>query len=217
MKTMLLIPALLALALGGCTSALSPDRAASVNLQKNGFALATWEQDASPAKVVGIRVEAPLRPVDRPERPLLDPWISSKRRLWLVALPAGRYQVSEWYMAGALDNAAAPSQRFEFEVRPGEVTYLGNFDLAVEMRGKPGHRRATRAWMLLDDQYGKAAGEFEKQYPVLAAMPVRDAAPQRFVWDQWPRASYHAWSPGPSVYDYNPWGIALPAVNPLWP
>ncbi|HTL68044.1 MAG TPA: hypothetical protein VL200_10310 [Lacunisphaera sp.] len=216
MKTTSLLIPLLALLVSGCTSALSPERATQVDRGHKGFVLATWEHGTPLYRGGAVHAEVPLQPANRPRARLFDPGISNQQPLSLLALPPGRYRISEWYMWGAVDNAAVPRQRYEFVVRPGEITYLGNFDLVTD-NAAPGIIVRGATVLVLDDHYEKAVTDFARQFPALASLPVRNGAPAReFALMSVPAEDSRVDS-FTAYVTVNPWGISLPQNNPLWP
>jgi len=170
-----------ALLLAGCSTAVSPAKSAKIDPQKTGLVLATLTrtgpQDA--------RVEFTLRRVDGRQGAFTNLAIDATRELSLIEVPVGRYQIAGW-LATEGATIAGPgtepaTKPVEFEVRPGEITYLGHLQVAVNWMHNPIHSSSiyVRARPVLEDRSAKTIEAFRQQYPALAAMPVRNVAPQR--------------------------------------
>jgi hypothetical protein len=178
MKTTYLLLALPALFLVGCSTAVSPKEAARIDPQKTGLVLATIYQ----AGEKDTWLDFTLHSLDGHDSSFLYPSIKPTQGLWLVEVPAGRYQLENWVIAErwTITEGPDPSEagqswitpRVEFEVKPGEITYLGHFEV-------PDHR--SQRPILLVDWHKKGIALFRQRYPALADMPVRLVAPEQIA------------------------------------
>jgi hypothetical protein len=189
MKTTSLFTAVLALLIAGCTTTLSPSGAANLDLAKTGVVLVTWVPGTSVAEKENRAYgEVHLRQVSGEGGERLDRVVKSTELMSLIELPPGRYRVGEfrmsvpsWKYDGMLGHQKQGNV-FEFEVRPGEVTYLGNFHPVIDLRTHT-DRFSFSASLFLEDQYGKTVGVFGQEYPALSSARIRDAAPKLIGWD----------------------------------
>ena len=177
------------LLLAGCSTAVSPNSAAKLNLSKTGLVLVTWEP-RDLASETGKYLEVRLERIPGEAGRMDDRVIRNTRPVSLIELPPGRYRAAEYWLVddwaihwGPLGPGKA-ADVFEFEVRTAEVTYLGNFHTVIEAHapGQTDHI-AYRMALCLQDLSGAAVAAFRQEYPALATAPVRDAAPQLLAWN----------------------------------
>lgn len=189
MKTSSLFPGVLAMLVAGCTTTLSPTDAAKLDLAKTGLVLVTWVPGNSVAekenKAYG---EVHLRRVSGEGKEQQDRVIKSTQLISLIELSPGRYRVNEFLMSvptlkysGILGHQEEGNV-FEFEVRPGEITYLGNFHPVIDIRTRT-DRFTFSVSLFLEDQYAKTTAVFAQEYPALSDARIRDAAPKLIGWD----------------------------------
>lgn len=184
MKTISGILILVALAISGCSTAVSPQKATRIDVAKTGLILATLER-TGPGDTKYASIEFPFRPVDGRENPFKNPAVSSSKKLWLVEVPPGRYRIADWYLAAGSPRVEIAEQPFEFEVRPGQVTYIGRLEVAVvTMYNDVGIQMSSWVQPVLENHYARAVAEFRRQYPALDSVPVFNAAPaELFAWN----------------------------------
>ncbi len=176
-----LLASVAALLLAGCSTAVTPEKSAQIDPAKTGLVLATVAESG----VENSWAQFTLRSVDGHDRALHSPAINTTQKLWLVEVPPGRYRIADWTVSGVLP-AAGPAirnaaQELEFEVRPGEVTYLGQFVIAGDLVKDASGQHRTFVWSrpVLEDRAKEANEAFKRQYPALADVPVRSVAPER--------------------------------------
>lgn len=172
------------LVFAGCITAVSPEKASTVNLQQTGLVLATLARRGDADDVKNVTVEFYLRPVEGRGNLLKDLVINTSRELWLIEVPFGRYRISDWFLSGGTLRDERAKQGFEFDVLPGQVTYIGHFDVAVDrVRNTFGLRVIPQAVPVITDDYNNAVAAFQRQFPALSKAAVRNAAPPRFSWE----------------------------------
>jgi hypothetical protein len=183
MKTLATILIVISSFLVGCTTAVTPEKAANVDLQKTGLVLATISRSGEAEDVKKVLIEFYLRPYDGEGNPLKELVINSWEPMWLIEVPLGRYEITDWFLSAGTMRRESAEKGFEFEVRPGQITYIGHFDVAVA-RAKNffGLRVIPEAIPALRDDYERTLVAFRKQYPALADKKVHNVAPQRFIW-----------------------------------
>ena len=199
MKTLPLLAAACASVLAGCNSAtVSPHDAATLDLSKTGLVLVTWEPgDSIFERRNAATTEVFLKPLSGggSEREALA--IKSTQPVSLVELSPGRYQLSDFILnAGGITVRGPLDQKkerslFEFEVRPGEVTYLGNFHPVLTTPRQDAFFPSHGA-LYLQDWSAQTLAVFRRQYPTLSNARIRDAAPPILAWDLLPPADEHA-------------------------
>jgi hypothetical protein len=171
------------LLLTGCITAVSPEKAAAVDLQKSGLVLATIARRGTADDAAKVTVEFYLRPVDGRGSVLKDNVVNSYREMWLLEIPFGRYKIEDWYMAAGTERRASAPHPFEFEVRPGEVTYIGHFEVEVaRFPNTFGLRVIPAATPSLVDRSTEDEAAFRAAFPQLKSVPLRNAAPRLFLW-----------------------------------
>ena len=99
----------------------------------------------------------------------------------VMAVPAGAYRLSAFRLEDSMSKRAWNSrQDFDkpFEVRPGEVTYLGEF-VGTGILSKPffGTRAVEKPYFLVTDQQARDMPLALKQKPEIQGLPVRSLAP----------------------------------------
>ena len=187
----------LVLLVAGCTTAVTPEKAASVNPEKTGLVLATWFRNGPAQDSRIIFVQAPLESLSGNGKLGTSLDIKSTNELSLVEVPPGKYRIKQWYVYGGLDYHNDPAESFEFEVRAGEITYVGNFDLIVVKSRTETNWAKLDMWLVADDRSEKASIEFQKVYPELSKLPIRNVAPnKRFVWNEAPVTTFATSPPG---------------------
>lgn len=189
MKTISAVLVLATLVLSGCSTAVSPQKSTSIDVQKTGLVLVTLIRTGSGDGPKNTSIEFPFRPLDRPENSFLDSFvdrgINSSKELWLVEVPAGRYQIADWSQAGYWPRTEIAERPYEFEVRSGQITYLGRLEAAVvTVRNKHGKRMYSFVQPVLEDHHERTIAIFRREYPAFASVPVFNAAPAKlFVWN----------------------------------
>ncbi len=217
MKTTSLLLILPALILAGCSTAVSPAKSARIDPQKTGLVLATMHGHGPKY----TWVEFMLHSLDGHDSSFHNMAIDSTQTLTLVEVPVGRYEIADWTVTSG-ERFTGPgtqtaTQPFVFEVRPGEITYLGHFEVPVKPTPvNSGYWNMLRGQPVLEDRYQKTVTEFRRQYPALAALPVHSVAPQRVALIPSPTGRYAYFGPdfswsGPLSY-YQP----MP-TGPKWP
>lgn len=98
-----------------------------------------------------------------------------------IALPAGAYRMVNFRLEESVAQRKWSSRKdFDkpFEVRPGEVTYLGEF-VGTGTLSKPflGVRAIEKPYFLVSDRRERDMAFAEKDKPELKGMPVRNLAP----------------------------------------
>lgn len=180
MKATCLTLVFLAVAMSGCSTAVSPEKSAKIDMQKTGLVLATLNWTATPEDSVRLKMEFLLQPVEHPDRMLTAPSITSEKNLWLVALPPGRYQLADWFNS-AYSGPKTALTPFYFEVKAGRVTYLGNLQVKVtSFKNQRGRVYGSIVRPTLENHFAAAVGDFHQQYPALASVPIDDVAPAKF-------------------------------------
>ena len=181
--------AVLTLTLAGCSTAVTPEKSARIDVQKTGLVLVTLIKTGPGSDPRNISIEFPFRPVDRTDNSFLDSFldrgINSSKELWLVKIPAGRYQIADWGLWCFDARHEFAGLPFEFEVRPGEVTYIGRLEVAV-VTEKNAQGQQMYEWVqpVLENHYTRTVAAFRQQYPALASVPVVNAAPVKlFAWN----------------------------------
>lgn len=108
--------------------------------------------------------------------------------LHLQALKPGKYRIDDWMMiAGAMIKVDA-DHPFEFEVRPGEVTYIGSFEIEVERsKNRFGMNVIPDAAPTIKDQFEEIRHQAIVQYPALKDLRISNQAP-----------AFHNWLPNAS-------------------
>lgn len=174
---------LLILLSAGCVTAISPEKAGNIDPAKTGLVLATLKTVGEAEDVKKVTIEFYVRPTEGRGSMLKDLVMDSSKDLWLIEVPPGHYQISDWFLNGGTLRRETAEQRFEFEVRSGEITYIGNFEVQVK-RGKNtfGLRVIPLAIPTLGDDYAGGMAAFRERYPALATTAVRNAAPAMFLW-----------------------------------
>jgi hypothetical protein len=207
MKTaclLLIVPVWL---ISGCSTAVSPEKSARINLQKTGLILATVDRSGAPQETKGTWLEVTLESVDGRDSVLKRLAINSTKELWLIEVPPGRYRLADWTMSRARSWRAGTAQNYEFEVQPGRITYLGHLDLKLRAaKHSVDQSFSTQAWIVLEDRSAKTLAAFRQQYPALAKVPVHDAAPRQFALI--PTEPTDAGWPNPitQTKDFDEWG-----------
>ncbi len=206
-----------ALWLAGCSTAVSPKQSAKIDPQKTGLVLASLNQTGSKTGWV----EFTLHRVDGSESSFHKLAISPNEKLTLIEVPLGHYEIAGWTVSNG-EQLTGPgtqpaTQPFEFDVRPGQITYLGHFEVVVRWLTYPDSASHiySRAWPVLEDRHAKEIGAFHQQYPALADVPVRSVAPQRVALVQVATGEY-AWFPD----KYLVWPQTSPEPmpdGPKWP
>lgn len=178
------IVALVLLFLAGCITEVSPEKANKLDLQKTGLVLATTEATGLAKDVKHVLYDFYIRPID-PDRRYSTYYVSSGKAMWLLEIPPGRYRIDDWFLGSGTSRAFSASTGFEFDVRPGEVTYIGHFKISVsQAKNMLGLRVIPQGQPVLENQYSKAEKLFRNSYPSLNATVVRDAAPREtFSWE----------------------------------
>jgi hypothetical protein len=169
--------------ISGCSTAVSPEKSATINLQKTGLVLATVDRSGTPEEAKGTWVNVTLESVDGRDSVLKNLAINNTKDLWLIEVPPGRYRLADWTISRARSwGAGTSAQDYVFEVQPGRITYLGHLDVRVRAAKYSSDRPfVVHAWLTLEDHSAETLAAFRQQYPVLAKMPVDNAAPRRFA------------------------------------
>ena len=193
MQTIPLFSAVSVLLLAGCATTISPNNAAKLNIARSGLVLVTWETGASnPGRTIIDYAEVRLQQVSGEGREMEKRVIKSTQPLSLIELRPGRYRIADFRLASGiliLDGPLGHQEAgnvFEFEVRPGEVTYLGNLHPFSESTILS-DRYIFRASLVLQDRCGSTVALFRQEYPALSTVRVRDAAPRLIAWDLLPK------------------------------
>lgn len=108
-------------------------------------------------------------------------WEGRTGAVTVLAVPAGAYRMSAFSLQDSMSNRRWSSrQDFDkpFEVRAGEVTYLGEF-VGTGILSKPflGNRAVEKPYFLVSDQQPRDLPIAEKQEPGIRGLPVRSLAP----------------------------------------
>ena len=181
MKATCLTLVLLAVAMSGCSTAVSPEKSTKIDPQKTGLVLATIGWTAAPEEIARRKVEFVLQLVEHPDRLLTAQSITSDKNLWLVALPPGRYRLADWYSSIHSSGPKSALAPFEFEVKSGSVTYVGNFQVKVtSLKDERGRIVGSIVRPTLENRYAAAVADFHQRYPALANVPIEDVAPEKF-------------------------------------
>ena len=182
MKTIYGILLLAVVVLAGCSSAVTPEKSARLEPRKTGLILATIDRSGAPEARNAIAVEFPIRRVDQPDSSFKNPNINSKQGVWLIEVPPGRYEIADWELQARYPRTELLRQGYQFEVRPGEVTYLGHIDVAVvAVLNEHGVRTASLVRPTLNDRCTSAVAAFREKYPALSDLAVNDVAPLQFA------------------------------------
>ena len=182
MKSIYLLSVLCVLVIAGCSTAVTPKNASSLNLNKNGLVLSSWQHSGGPAHGMDWQVEVPLYPTG--ERAQTIPVIKSSNELSLLEVPPGHYRIVDCQFLPMKMNQEGARAEFEFDVRPGEVTYLGCFAVAYETGVRVNDYLELKAQFVLEDRKAMDYGRFRESYPTLALVKMGNAAPKRFEWDE---------------------------------
>lgn len=176
---------MLLLLAGGCVTAVSPETAAKLNIKETGLVLATTESIGSEKDVKRVVFEFYVRPTD-PGRRLSVYYISSGKPMWLLEIPPGKYRIDDWFLGSGTARSVSAAEGFEFEVKPGEVTYIGHFKFSVHLaKNMLGMRVIPQGLPVLENSYEVALKQFRKDYPSLVDVAVRNSAPpQTFLWGE---------------------------------
>lgn len=185
MKTISGILILVALAISGCSTAVSPGKSSRIDVQKTGLVLVTLIKTGPDNDPKNVSIQFPFRPVDHSDSSFKKWEITSGKELWLVEVPPGRYQIADWTLWCFDPRTEIAEVPFEFEVRAGEVTYIGRLEAAiVTQKNKQGQQMYEWVQPVLENHYGRALAVFRQQYPALASVPVVNAAPIKlFAWN----------------------------------
>jgi hypothetical protein len=183
MRAFSAILALPILLFAGCITAVSPEKAASVDLAKTGLVLATLTRTGNADDVKRVLVEFYLRPTVGRGDFLKEPVINSTKDLWLIEVPLGHYRIADWFLGAGTMRRESAEQGFEFDVLPGEITYIGHFEVAVaRAKNTFGMRVIPQAAPALKDDYASTLVAFRERFPRLSSTVVRNAAPPQFSW-----------------------------------
>jgi hypothetical protein len=167
----------------GCITAVSPEKAASVDLNKTGLVLASLTRTGSPSDVKRVSVEFYLRPTVGHGDFLKELVINDSNDLWLIEVPLGRYRINDWLLAAGPVRRESAERGYEFDVLPGEITYIGHFEVAVtRAKNMLGMRVIPQAIPALKDDYASTLVAFRRRFPRLSSTVVRNAAPSQFSW-----------------------------------
>ncbi|HET7536584.1 MAG TPA: hypothetical protein VFJ90_09035 [Candidatus Didemnitutus sp.] len=217
MRTLFFALTLLALLSVGCSTAVSPDKAAHLNLEKTGLLLATVSRTNASDDLKYIDVELMLTPVNHADTAFKNASITGTEGPCLVEVPPGRYRFGNWQVAGGTAGADNIEHEFEFDVAPGQVTYIGHVEISVTGANVG---VGTKSWVnvrersVLRNRYDEAVAAFRQSYPTLAAIPIRNVAPRELTMVRSPAP------PAPYVaiqtkeYEY---GAPPPPTGPKWP
>ncbi len=183
MKPFTAILTLSVLLLTGCITAVNPETAASVDLTKTGLVLASMRLSGEADDVKKVAVEFYLRPLEGRGSFMKELVINSSRDLWLIEVPLGSYRIGDWFLGAGTMRRESGEHSFEFDVRPGEITYIGLFDVAVEREKNTfGLRVIPLASPVLRDDYIHTVSAFKEKFPSLSGTPIRNASPAKFDW-----------------------------------
>jgi hypothetical protein len=110
-------------------------------------------------------------------------WEERKGAVRVVQAPAGTYRLANFRLVHSASNqkwSAREDFSVAFEVRPNEVTYLGEF-LGTGVLGKAflGFRAIEKPYFLVSDQQARDIPLAQKEKPELAGIAVRSIAPMR--------------------------------------
>jgi hypothetical protein len=169
--------------LGGCVTAVSPEKAASVDLTKRGLVLASLTRNGEADDAKKVTVEFYLRPTAGSGDFLKELVINSSKDLWLIEVPLGHYRIADWFLSAGTMRRESAEQGFEFDVLPGQITYIGLFEVAVtRVKNAFGLRVIPQAVTTLKDDYANTMIAFRQKFPELSATVVRNVAPPKFTW-----------------------------------
>jgi hypothetical protein len=167
--------------LSGCSSGVTPEKSARIDPQKTGLVLVTIDRSGSP-DTEKATIEFPLRRVDQPDGSFTHADVSTRKGLWLVEVPPGRYEIAYWNVAARFGRSEFLQQKFEFDVRPGQVTYIGHLDVEVlPILNRQGERMNTQVRPTLESKLDESVADFHLHYPALANVPIENAAPKKFA------------------------------------
>jgi len=213
MKTTSLLLILPALIVAGCSTAVSPAKASRVDPQKTGLVLATMHGHGPQ----NTWAEFMLHSLDGRDSSFRNIAVDSTKALSLLEVPAGRYEIADWTVTGGAKitgpGTQTATQPFVFEVRPGEITYLGHFEVPVKPTPvNSGQGSMLRAQPILEDRSEKTVAEFRRQYPTLAQLPVHNVAPKRVALIPAPTGPYAYFA-----LDFSQMPSSSPASMPTGP
>jgi hypothetical protein len=141
------------------------------------------DRSGAPQETKDTWVDINLESVDGRDSVLKNLSINSTKELWLLEVPPGHYRFSEWTRSRARSwGAGRAAQGYEFEVHPGRITYVGHLDLKLRAAKHSGDQPlVVHAGLMLEDRSGQTIAAFRQLYPLLAKLPVDNAAPQQFA------------------------------------
>lgn len=115
-------------------------------------------------------VPQPLFPFEsRPD----DGLVEENGRIFACELPEGVYEIHEVRLLGSPAIVLVPSAPPQFEVRAGEVGYLGNLDVAFEVAPVSGVRSAIRGGTpSFRDRSARDLPLVRAQFPGLAGLEI---------------------------------------------
>jgi hypothetical protein len=153
------------------TTAVTPDKIASVDRSAKGFLLVSTDSG------VEYYVRSAKDGYAGPS------FINGLRPLWVLALEPGRYYIGDWYMAAGAQKRASGTQNYEFEVVAGEVTYIGHFVANFSTsKNLLGLNWIPHASPVVKDRGEIDVEEFKKAFPDLASLKIRFSVVDGFDW-----------------------------------
>ena len=162
-----------------CSTAITPQNAASANVRSYGVVVASVEQfsnhDYTKQNIKNMMLEFYVRSSNLVS---YEPFHSMNGQLKVFMLRPGAYSISDWWVSYFIaDRRFRTDNKFEFIVEPGTVTYIGAFETEVWLeRGTP-HAVPT-----MRDKRDRDMSQFAEEYPALASLPKQYAVIDGFSW-----------------------------------
>ena len=158
-------------------------KSATVNMAYMGEGLTIWEQLFIPTQISSrSRIDTTtgiglLRRSD---------FKDSYGRLLVLALPPGRYAIKYWHFTGDIDEESLYTRGgtpLEFDVVPGQVTYLGNLHAHMQVGKISGVASLAcltcpvAGFLEVRDQQQRDIAMLEKKYPQFKGKVVNNPLP----------------------------------------
>lgn len=159
-----------AVVLAGCGTPVTPAKVASVDQKKKGFLLASTDSG------VEYYVRSPGDGYAGPSA-----FHGAQKPVTLLALAPGRYSIGDWYMVAGVQKRASGSEKYEFEIVAGEVTYIGHFEANFsKSKNMMGLSWIPHAAPVVRNRAAADLADFKRVYPALAALKIRNVAVDGF-------------------------------------
>lgn len=160
----------------GYAEKITPNKAKWLDLSSKGIAFGTIA-GTERAKSSKAKVTYYIRRKDGMGKPQK---LVSGNGLFTYLLEPGSYEIYDWALSGAKPKAS--DSRYEFQVWPGRLTYLGRVvtDLQAVEDGKGKRSLENKPYVI--DQIEFDATLFAELYPALTDLDVYLAAQNQFAW-----------------------------------